>query len=151
MLIKTSLFKGWVGVMLAKATFICLQILFHVMQSYIFSSITPVFSVTWSFRNHSNMKSCYLRNINIIVIINLNVISIITTENCCATYCSVSLNVFSAILNQMNAFLVNKKVKIKNNWGEIIETLNFWMELYLHGALCCFKEWLPCFHIHIKT
>ncbi len=25
------------------------------MQSYIFSIITPVFSVTWSFRNHSNM------------------------------------------------------------------------------------------------
>jgi len=29
--------------------------LFHVMQSWIFSIISPVFSVTWSFRNHSNM------------------------------------------------------------------------------------------------
>ncbi len=26
-----------------------------VMQSWIFSIITPIFSVTWSFRNHSNM------------------------------------------------------------------------------------------------
>jgi len=25
------------------------------MRSWIFSIITPVFSVTWSFRNHSNM------------------------------------------------------------------------------------------------
>ncbi len=27
-------------------------------QSWIFSIITPVFSVTWSFRNHSNMLIC---------------------------------------------------------------------------------------------
>ncbi len=28
------------------------------MQSWIFSIITPVFSATWSFRNHSNMLIC---------------------------------------------------------------------------------------------
>jgi len=31
-------------------------------QSWIFSVITPVFSVTWSFRKHSNMLICYSRN-----------------------------------------------------------------------------------------
>jgi len=29
-----------------------------VIQSWIFSIITPGFSVTWSFRNHSNMMIC---------------------------------------------------------------------------------------------
>ncbi len=29
-----------------------------VMQSWISGIITPVFSVTWSFRNHSNMMIC---------------------------------------------------------------------------------------------
>ncbi len=32
-------------------------------QSCIFSIITPVFSVTWSFKNHSNMLICCSRNI----------------------------------------------------------------------------------------
>ncbi len=34
------------------------------MQSWIFSIITPVFSVTWSFRYHSNMLICCTRNIS---------------------------------------------------------------------------------------
>ncbi len=34
------------------------------MRSCIFSIITPVFSVTWSFRNHSNMLICCSRNIS---------------------------------------------------------------------------------------
>jgi len=34
------------------------------MQSWIFSIITPVFSVTWSFRNHSNVMICCSRNIS---------------------------------------------------------------------------------------
>ncbi len=33
-----------------------------VMQSWIFSIIIPVFSVTWSFRNHSNMLICCSRH-----------------------------------------------------------------------------------------
>jgi len=33
-----------------------------VMQSWIFSIITSVFSVTWSFRNHSNMQIYCSRN-----------------------------------------------------------------------------------------
>ncbi len=33
------------------------------LQSCIFSIIAPVFSVTWSFRNHSNMLICCSRNI----------------------------------------------------------------------------------------
>ncbi len=32
------------------------------MPSWIFSIITPVFSVTWSFRNHSDMLICCSRN-----------------------------------------------------------------------------------------
>ncbi len=35
-----------------------------VTQSCIFSIITPVFSVTWSVRNHSNMTICCSRNIS---------------------------------------------------------------------------------------
>ncbi len=34
------------------------------MQSWIFSIITPVFSVTWSFRNHSNMLICCSGNVS---------------------------------------------------------------------------------------
>jgi len=34
-------------------------------QSWFFSIITPVFSVTWSFRNHSNMMICCSRNISL--------------------------------------------------------------------------------------
>ncbi len=34
------------------------------MRSCIFSIITPVFSVTWFFRNHSNMMVCCSRNIS---------------------------------------------------------------------------------------
>ncbi len=37
--------------------------LFLWFQSKIFSIITPVFSVTWSFRNHSNVLICSSRNI----------------------------------------------------------------------------------------
>ncbi len=33
-------------------------------QSWIFSTITPVFSVTWSFINHSDMLICCSRNIS---------------------------------------------------------------------------------------
>ncbi len=38
------------------------------MQSWIFSIITPVFSVTWSFRNHSNMLILCSRNISLEII-----------------------------------------------------------------------------------
>jgi len=37
--------------------------LFLWWQNWIFSIITPVFSVTWSFRNHSDMWICCSRNI----------------------------------------------------------------------------------------
>ncbi len=49
--------------------------LFHVTQSWDFSIITPVFSVTWSFRNHSNMLICC----SIIIIIFLLLLSMLTT------------------------------------------------------------------------
>jgi len=35
-----------------------------VFQSWIFSIITLFFSVTWSFRNHSDMMICFSRNIS---------------------------------------------------------------------------------------
>jgi len=37
------------------------------MQIWIFSTITPVFSLTWSFRNHSNMLTCCSRNIWLLI------------------------------------------------------------------------------------
>ncbi len=55
-------------------------IFFSVMQSWIFSIITLVFSVTWSFRNHSNMLICCSRNIIIIIII---ISSSIENSLCC--------------------------------------------------------------------
>ncbi len=45
--------------------------LFLWWQSWIFSIITPVFSVTWSFRNHSNMLICCLRNIMCCLMLNI--------------------------------------------------------------------------------
>ncbi len=50
-----------------KITFFYFNILWNVIyscdQSWIVSIITPVCSVTWSFRNHSNMLICCSRNI----------------------------------------------------------------------------------------
>ncbi len=40
------------------------SVIYFCDQSWIFSIITPVFSVTWSFRNHSNMLICCSRNIS---------------------------------------------------------------------------------------
>ncbi len=37
------------------------------MQIWIFSIITPVFRVTWSFRNNSNLLICCLKNVSIIL------------------------------------------------------------------------------------
>ncbi len=47
------------------------------MQSWIFRIITPVFSVTWSFRNHSNMLICAQQTF--LIIINVE-------NNCAASY-----------------------------------------------------------------
>ncbi len=42
---------------------ICQTVIYCCDQSWIFSIITPVFSVTWSFRTHSIMPICCSRNI----------------------------------------------------------------------------------------
>ncbi len=48
---------------------------FPLMLIWIFSIITPVFSVTWFFRNHSNMLICCSRNLlsvwNTVVLLNI--------------------------------------------------------------------------------
>ncbi len=54
--------------------------LFLWWQSWIFSIITPVFRVTWSFRNHSNMLIC--SSINICIIINVENITLYFSWNC---------------------------------------------------------------------
>ncbi len=55
------------GNIVIKITAFYLDIFFYVIfscdQSKTFSIITPVFSVTWSFRNHSNMLICCSRNV----------------------------------------------------------------------------------------
>ncbi len=43
---------------------ICYNVIYFCDQSCIFSIITPVFSVTWCFRNHYNMLICCSRNIS---------------------------------------------------------------------------------------
>jgi len=40
------------------------NVIYSCDQSWIFSIITPAFSVTRSFRNHSNMMICCSRNIS---------------------------------------------------------------------------------------
>ncbi len=47
-----------------KQLFYILIYFIPVIQRWIFSIITPVFSVTWSFRNHSNMLISCSRNIS---------------------------------------------------------------------------------------
>ncbi len=43
------------------------NVIYSCDQSWHFSIITRVFSVTWSFRNHSNMLICCLRNIYYVI------------------------------------------------------------------------------------
>lgn len=47
--------------------FIYLKMLFIKLQSNIFNSITPAFSATWSFRNHSNTLICCINYIYIYI------------------------------------------------------------------------------------
>jgi len=47
-----------------KKTLFYFNFLFMWRQSRIFSINTPVFSVTWSFRNHFNMQICCSGNIS---------------------------------------------------------------------------------------
>jgi len=58
----------WKNITILKKTVFYLNIFENVIyscdQSWIFSIITPVFSVTWSFRNHSNMLIFCWRNIS---------------------------------------------------------------------------------------
>ncbi len=42
----------------------CVFLLFIFLQKYIQKWITPVFSVTWFYKNHSNMLICCSRNIS---------------------------------------------------------------------------------------
>ncbi len=89
------------------------------MQSWIFSIITSVFSVTWSFRNHSNMLICYSRNI-IINAENSYSVTILWKpwyiffriiwwlESCIYLKQKSFVNVSTVIFDQFNASLLNK-------------------------------------------
>ncbi len=76
------------------------------MQSCVFSIITPVFSVTWLFTNHSNMLICCSRK---------NVVIINVEKSCTASYFCWNLDTFIEIFcnsinvtfDQFNASLMN--------------------------------------------
>ncbi len=74
--------------------------LFLYWQRDIFSIITPVFNVTWSFWNHSSMLIWCLRNV------------------------CLEIHIFSWSCDQFNAFLLNKSIKKKK---KMLTTANFCM------------------------
>ncbi len=93
------------------------------MQSWIFSIITPVFSVTWSFRNHLNMLIWCSRNISSyyqcwkqllnIFLNNLVILwwtAFIWSRNLRSKiFCNI-INVFTVTFDQFNASLLNKSI-----------------------------------------
>ncbi len=105
------------------------------MQSWICSIITPVFSVTWSLRNHYNMLICSSTNIYYyyqfwkkVVLPNIFVETIILwwTESSkehtlfeMEIFCNI-LNVFTIIFYQHNASLLNKIIQFSLQWYWIL-------------------------------
>ncbi len=105
------------------------------MQSWIFSIITPVFSITWSLRNHYNMLICSSTNIYYyyqfwkkVVLPNIFVETIILwwTESSkehtlfeMEIFCNI-LNVFTIIFYQHNASLLNKIIQFSLQWYWIL-------------------------------
>jgi len=108
------------------------------MQSWVFSIITPVFSVTWSFRNHSDMLIFYSKSISYYQWWN---------EFCCLIFLwkpwlirliesskerhlfeievfSKIINVLSLTFDHFNAFLQNKSINFflfKSHWPQTFE------------------------------
>jgi len=77
--------------------------LFPWSQSWIFSTISPVFSVTWSFRYHSNILICCFRN---------NVISML--KQLCYLICKPLYIFFQDSLTNKDLF---KRTEFIRNWN----------------------------------
>ncbi len=72
------------------------------MQSWIFSIITPVFRVTWSFRNHSNIKLWCSRNIYYYCLIIIFFDTFL--------YCNFFINLIIVFLAEYFVFIYLKNV-----------------------------------------
>ncbi len=101
------------------------NVIYSCDQSCIFSIITPVLSVTWSFRNHSNMLICwsntFIINGHIYYLhIFVRIIWWITVFEI-EIFCNI-INVFTVSFDQFYVSLVNKSINLFQK-----ETPNFWM------------------------
>ncbi len=89
------------------------------MQSQIFSIIITVFSVTWSFRNHSNVLIYCLRNIPYYFFKNWSIVFRILwwvqKNSICLKYkyFVTFINVFTVTFDQWNVSLLNKSVLLQ--------------------------------------
>jgi len=87
------------------------------MQSLIFSIITSVLSVTWSFGNHSNMQICCSKNISY---------WLSWKQLCCLLHILVeSVILFSGLFDNIDNMSV-KALKKKKKKKKILQTPNLW-------------------------
>ncbi len=101
------------------------------MQSWIFSIITPVFSVTWSFRNHYNMMNCCSRNIYYYYYY----------QKCSAAFCETcdTFPILQDSLMNRNNLLYTEPIKGKNlGWVE-----KFWGGKKKYFSMFCVLSQKP--------
>ncbi len=85
------------------------------MLCWMFSTIPPVFRVTWSFRNHSNMQIIFLLWMRkTFVLLNIFVEtfqdSLMNTKKPCSFEIVIFRNVFTVTFDPFNASLMNKYI-----------------------------------------
>ncbi len=124
------------------------------MQSWIFSIITPVFSVTRFFRNHTNMLICCSRNIscwkqlccliflwkrwNFFFLMNSTFIRKLFIGNIYYIYISENVKVFTVLFDQVIASLLYKNI----NFSLSKNKLHLFMFL-----IFCFWELFVLMHV----
>ncbi len=126
-----------------------------VMRSCIFSIITPVFGVTWSFRNHANMQIYCSRNSSYYYVENsyaqdylMNRKFKITAFICYINFCNI-INVFTDTFDEflLNASLLNKSIsffKKPFEWQFMSTTMiisQYWMS---HESVSMIRGHLNC-------
>ncbi len=125
------------------------------MQRWIFSIITPVFSVTWSFRNHSNMLIWCSRNIWLIFksVMLLNIFFVDTKIHFLGCFdewnsvfeieifCNI-INVFSVTFSEFNASLLKKTNNLIKKTMNLYKCYsNIWLQFVSGAKEICFTLW----------
>ncbi len=129
--------------------------LFLWWQSSIFSIITQVLSVTWSFKNHSNMLICWTfsyqcwKHLNIFFNSMMHFFRIlgieVSKEHNLFKFCSI-INVFAVTFDQFKGVLLCSFTKSWFCFGIVLEHATHWLVLGLMKArlpkneMCC--DWL---------